>query len=159
MTPLVTKPDSFPLDDWMDDCSYQVRSTKFVRRFDLLKVFCNTNRSLLLWCDAFWAYTFQHLINRVIGDLQGCAVFLDDGVVYSETWETHLACIWELFTCFEGRGSWLTMQSVRCKGDHDLPWPSVGARPSVSCGCKSSGCRTVSSTPKIGVPTVFHMQI
>lgn len=32
----VTKPDAFPLP-WMDDCIDQVRSLKFVSRFDLLQ--------------------------------------------------------------------------------------------------------------------------
>ncbi len=42
--------------------------------------------------------TFQRLINRVAGDMKGCAVYLDDYVVYSDTWETHLERVRELFT-------------------------------------------------------------
>ena len=34
--------------------------------------------------------TFQQLMNRVVGGLEGCAVYLDDAVCYSDTWSTHL---------------------------------------------------------------------
>lgn len=37
-------------------------------------------------------------MNRIIGDMQRCAVYLDDVVVYLDTWETHLEHIRELFT-------------------------------------------------------------
>lgn len=38
-------------------------------------------------------------MNRVLGDLDGCAVYLDDVVVYSDSWEDHLFCIRSLFEC------------------------------------------------------------
>ena len=34
--------------------------------------------------------TFQRLINRVISGLEGCSAYIDDVVVYSDTWERHL---------------------------------------------------------------------
>lgn len=34
--------------------------------------------------------TFHLLMNRVILGLEGCAVYLDDVVAYSQTWEDHL---------------------------------------------------------------------
>lgn len=40
---------------------------------------------------------FQRLINLVVGDLQGCAVYLDDVVVYIDDWESHLHRIRFLF--------------------------------------------------------------
>ena len=31
--------------------------------------------------------TFQRLINKVIADLEGCEAYIDDVVIYSDTWE------------------------------------------------------------------------
>ena len=41
--------------------------------------------------------TFQHMINKVIAGLQGCEGYIDDVVVYAETWEEHLHRIKQLF--------------------------------------------------------------
>lgn len=37
-------------------------------------------------------------MNRETGDMTGCAVYLDDMVVYSDTWEEHMERIRDLFT-------------------------------------------------------------
>lgn len=37
--------------------------------------------------------TFQRLMNMVVSGLEGCALYLDDMVIYSNTWEEHLARI------------------------------------------------------------------
>ena len=34
--------------------------------------------------------TFQRLINRLIADIDGCEAYIDDVIIYSNTWETHL---------------------------------------------------------------------
>lgn len=34
--------------------------------------------------------TFQRLMNRVVGDLEGCLVYLDDVVICSDNWVVHL---------------------------------------------------------------------
>ena len=34
--------------------------------------------------------TFQRLINTVIASLEGCSAYIDDVVIYSDTWEQHL---------------------------------------------------------------------
>lgn len=34
--------------------------------------------------------TFQRLINKVIADLEGCEAYIDDVVIYSDTWEEQL---------------------------------------------------------------------
>ena len=34
--------------------------------------------------------TFQCLINTVISGLEGCSAYIDDVVIYSDTWEQHL---------------------------------------------------------------------
>ena len=127
----VTKPDSFPLPR-MEDCVDQVGAAKFVSKFDLLKGYWQvplTQRAreiaAFITPTGLYSYavmpfglrnapaTFQRLMNRVIGDMQGCAVYLDDVVVYSETWETHLERIRELFTRLaEAR---LTVNLAKCE--------------------------------------------
>lgn len=41
--------------------------------------------------------TFQCLMNRVVSGREGCAVYLDDVVIYSDTWAQHVLCIQLLF--------------------------------------------------------------
>ncbi|KAF7643438.1 hypothetical protein LDENG_00239390 [Lucifuga dentata] len=41
--------------------------------------------------------TFQRLMIRVVSGLKGCAMYLDDVAVYSDTWETHIQSIQALF--------------------------------------------------------------
>uniref|UniRef100_A0A3B3R2R2 Gypsy retrotransposon integrase-like protein 1 n=1 Tax=Paramormyrops kingsleyae TaxID=1676925 RepID=A0A3B3R2R2_9TELE len=104
----VTKPDAFPLPR-VDDCVDLVGSAKFVSKFDLLKGYWQvplTERAreiaTFITPSGLYSYrvmpfglrnapaTFQRLMNLVVGDLDGCAVYLDDVVVYSDTWESHL---------------------------------------------------------------------
>ncbi len=57
--------------------------------------------------------SFQRLMNHIIVDLHGCAVYLDDVVIYSDTWDFHLECLWEIFTrLVEAR---LTVNLAKCK--------------------------------------------
>lgn len=57
--------------------------------------------------------TFQRLMNRVTSGLDQCAVYLDDVVVYSDTWEQHLLCIRALFERLaEAR---LTVNLAKCE--------------------------------------------
>ena len=127
----VTKPDSFPLPR-MDDCVDQVGSAQFVSKFDLLKGYWQVPLSqraceiaAFITPTGLYSYTvmpfglrnapatFQRLMNRVIGNLQGCAVYLDDVVVYSDTWEEHLGRIRELFSRLaEAR---LTVNLAKCE--------------------------------------------
>lgn len=127
----VTKPDSFPLRR-MDDCIDQVGSAKFVSKFDLLKGYWQVPlsqraREIAAFVTPISLYsynvmpfglrnapaTFQRLMNLVIGDMQGCAVYLDDVVVYSDTWENHLERIQELFIRLaEAR---LTVNLAKCE--------------------------------------------
>lgn len=44
--------------------------------------------------------TFQRLMNRVIAGLEGCAVYLDNVVIYYDTWSEHLSWIRALFDRF-----------------------------------------------------------
>lgn len=41
--------------------------------------------------------TFQRLMNRVVSGQEGCAVYLNDLVIYSDTWHSHLQRIRALF--------------------------------------------------------------
>ena len=112
----VTKPDCFPLPR-MEDCIDQVGSARFVSKFDLLKGYWQvplTSRAREiaafitpkgLYSYAVMAFglrnapaTFQRLMNSIVGDLEGCAVYLDDVVLYSDSWPVHLQRMRELFT-------------------------------------------------------------
>lgn len=41
--------------------------------------------------------TFQRLMNLVVSGFQGCAVYLENVVIYSDAWEEHLARVNSLF--------------------------------------------------------------
>lgn len=41
--------------------------------------------------------TFQRRMNKVVGDLEGCAVYLDDVVFFSDSWSMHIDRIKALF--------------------------------------------------------------
>ena len=41
--------------------------------------------------------TFTRLMSRVIGSLHNCVVYIDDVVVFNDTFEDHVCCIRELF--------------------------------------------------------------
>lgn len=56
---------------------------------------------------------FQNLMNIVVMGLKGCAVYLDDVVVYSNTWDVHLQQIWALFDRL-AKGK-LTLNPTKCK--------------------------------------------
>lgn len=44
-----------------------------------------------------WPATFQRLINKVIAGLHGCEAYIDDVIIYSNTWEEHLQIIRKFF--------------------------------------------------------------
>ncbi|PFX21819.1 Transposon Ty3-I Gag-Pol polyprotein [Stylophora pistillata] len=70
----VTKTDTFPIPR-MDDCIEKVMP------------FGMRNSPA----------TFQRLINKVIADLEDWEAYIDDMIIYSETWEEHLKTICEFF--------------------------------------------------------------
>lgn len=57
--------------------------------------------------------TFQHLMNLVLGDVEGCAVYLDDVVIYSNDWETHMLCVQKVFDCLTH--AQLTVNLAKCE--------------------------------------------
>ncbi|XP_053294792.1 uncharacterized protein LOC128455141 [Pleuronectes platessa] len=127
----ITKPDLYPLPR-MEDCIDMVGSATFVSKFDLLKGYWQvplTKRardiSAFITPSGLYSYTvmpfglrnapatFQRLMNRVVSGLTGCAVYLDDVVVYSDTWEEHVQRIGALFD----RLVWanLTVNLAKCE--------------------------------------------
>lgn len=57
--------------------------------------------------------TFQRLMNRVVRGLVGCAVYLDDLVVYSDTWEQQLERIKSVFERLSAAN--LTINLAKCE--------------------------------------------
>ena len=110
-----TKSDSYPIPR-IDDCIDRVGSAKYVSKFDLLKGYWQvplTERakelSAFVTPDGLFQYkvmpfgmknapaTFQRLINDVTSGLDGCEAYVDDVVVCSDTWDSHVKRIRALF--------------------------------------------------------------
>ena len=127
----VTKADSFPLPR-IEDCVDQVGSARYVSKFDLLKGYYQvalTPRaqeiSAFITPSGLYQYTrmsfglrnapssFQRLMNHVVAGLEGCAVYLDDVVVYAGTWAIHLARICSLFERLAA--ATLTVNLAKCE--------------------------------------------
>ena len=111
----VTKTDTFPIPR-IDDCIDKIGKAKYVTKIDLLKGFYQvplterakevsafvTPRSLYQYkVMAFGMKNapacFQRLINSIVCDIEGCDAYIDDVVIYSDTWEEHLQTMQELF--------------------------------------------------------------
>ncbi len=105
---------------------------KFVTKFDLLKGYWQvplTERaqeiSAFIVPSGLFSYkvmsfglrnapaTFQRLMNRVISGLRGCAMYLDDVVVYSQTRDEHIVQIRALFDQFVKAN--LTVNLLKCE--------------------------------------------
>ena len=103
----VTKTDSFPIPR-IDDCIDKVGNSKYVTKFDLLKGFWQvplTDRakevSAFATPNGLYQYkvmpfgmknspaTFQRLVNNVICGLDGCDAYIDDVIIYSDSWSDH----------------------------------------------------------------------
>ena len=111
----ITKSDSYPIPR-IEDCIDKIGRARFVSKFDLLKGFWQvplTERakrvSAFVTPDGLFNYcvmpfgmrnspaTFQRLINQVISGLVGCEAYIDDLVLYSESFEEHLLRLRALF--------------------------------------------------------------
>ena len=111
----VTKTDTYPIPR-IDDCIDKIGNARYVSKFDLLKGFWQvplTERakeiSAFVTPDGLFQYkvmpfgmknspaTFQRLINQVISGLTGCDAYIDDVIVYSETWSEHVEIMCKLF--------------------------------------------------------------
>ncbi|XP_033761567.1 uncharacterized protein LOC117343335 [Pecten maximus] len=104
----VTKTDSFPMKR-LQDCIDKVGSAKYVTKFDLLKGYWQVplterakNVSAFVTPTGLYQYkvmpfgmrnapaTFQRLMNKMIANLEGTECYIDDVVIYSDTWEQHV---------------------------------------------------------------------
>ncbi|MDA3086465.1 RNase H-like domain-containing protein [Campylobacter sp. CS_ED1] len=111
----VTKTDSFPIPR-IDDCIDNVGKAKYVTKFDLLKGFWQvplTDRakeiSAFVTPDGLFQYkvmpfgmknspaTFQRLINSILAGLDNCKAYIDDVIIYTETFDDHLQTIRAFF--------------------------------------------------------------
>ena len=111
----LTKPDSYPLPR-IEDCIDRVENSKYVSKFDLLKGYWQVpltekakEISAFVTPDGLFQYrvmplgmrnapaTFQRLIDGVIADVPGCEAYIDDVIIYSDTWSAHLNQIHKFF--------------------------------------------------------------
>ncbi|XP_063841016.1 uncharacterized protein LOC135089382 [Scylla paramamosain] len=112
---MVTKPDAYPIPR-VDDCIDHVGSANFITKIDLLKGYWQvglTERakaiSAFATMDGLYQYkvlpfgmknsgsSFQRLMNRVLKGLKGCSVYIDDILLYTESWEEHVQLLEEVF--------------------------------------------------------------
>ena len=111
----VTKTDSYPIPR-IDDCIDEIGSAKFVNKFDLLKGYWQvplTERtrevSAFVTPDGLYQYkvmpfgmknapaTFQRMIHSLLRHLEGCEAYIDDVIIYSNTWDDHLRIMHKFF--------------------------------------------------------------
>ena len=126
----VTVTDTFPIPR-LDDCIDQVGHAKFLSKFDLLKGYWQvgltdrartvsafvTKNGLYECCVMPFGMknssaTFQRLMNIVTRDLKGCIVYIDDVVIFSDDWETHLERVEAFFQAVKDAG--LVINLTKC---------------------------------------------
>ena len=127
----VTKPDSFPLPR-IEDCIDQVGSAKFITKLDLMKRYWQVPLSRrakevsvfvtpqgLFQCRVMpfgmrnAPATFQRLMTDVIAGLDNVVVYIDDILVFSNTWSDHLAYMRDLFDRLTKAG--LVVNLAKCE--------------------------------------------
>lgn len=57
--------------------------------------------------------TFQRLVNMVLAGVSCCKAYLDDIVIYSASWDEHIAKLYEVFSRL--RGANLTLNLAKCE--------------------------------------------
>lgn len=126
-----TKNDSFPLPR-IDDCLDRIGSAKFITKLDLLKGYwqvplSDRAREISAFVTPFGLYeckvmpfgmknaacTFQRLMNRVICGLEGTEIYIDDLVVYSNDWDTHMLRLRKVFEALRSAG--LVVNLAKCE--------------------------------------------
>ncbi len=127
----VTIPDCFPMPR-MEDCVDSVGSAKFVSKLDLLKGYWQvpltaraSEISAFVTPDCFLQYnvmafglrnaaaTFQRLVNLVLADVPNVNAYLDDLIVYSQSWPEHVSLLQTVFERLER--AFLTLNLSKCE--------------------------------------------
>lgn len=86
----ITVPDAHPLPR-IDDCIDEIGPAKYVSKLNILKGYWS-------WlCNA--PATFKRL-NKVLGDVSNCKVYLDDIVVYWDDWASHMTTLREVICTY-----------------------------------------------------------
>ncbi len=112
----LSKPDSLPLPR-IEDCIDRVGTAKYVTEIDQLQGYWQVHLTLraleisaFVTPDNFLQYTvlafgmrnapatFQRLMPKVLPDVPKCDAYIDDLVLYSDSWSKHLANLELLFT-------------------------------------------------------------
>ena len=110
-----TKTDSYPIPR-VEDCIDHIGKARYVSTFDMLKGYWQiplTQRakeiSAFVTPQGLFQYTvmpfgmknapatFQRMVNELISGLDGCDAYIDDVVIYSDTWDDHVKRIRQLF--------------------------------------------------------------
>ncbi|XP_066939693.1 uncharacterized protein [Macrobrachium rosenbergii] len=118
----LSKSDCYPLPR-IEDCIDRMGKAKYISKFDLLKGYWQVPLSRraralsafvtpqgLFQCKVMpfgmknAAATFQRLMNTLVYGLEGCVVYIDDIVIYSDDWGTHLKRIRALFEVLKKAG-------------------------------------------------------
>lgn len=123
----VTKTDSFPLPR-MDDLIDRVGPATCITKLDLLKGYWKvpltppaSDISAFVTPDAFMQYTVMPFglknapatLQQVLGDVPNCSVYLDDVVVFSNDWKSHLSVLREVFQRLADAS--LTLNLAKCE--------------------------------------------
>lgn len=127
----VTVPDAHPLP-LIDDCIDEIGPATYVSKLDMLKGYWQvplTKRasdiSAFVTPDHFLQYTvmpfglcnapatFQRLVNKVLGGIPNCRAYLDDIVVYTKDWASHLTILREVFKRLSAAS--LTLNLAKCE--------------------------------------------
>ena len=104
----VSKQTNFPLPR-IEDCLDKIGNAKFISKLDLAKGYWQVPlseraRKISAFTTPFGSYepkvmafglrnaacTFQKLMNKVLNGIPNCVVYLDDVVIFADTWEEHL---------------------------------------------------------------------
>ncbi|XP_068215825.1 piggyBac transposable element-derived protein 4-like [Palaemon carinicauda] len=126
-----TKNDSFPLPR-IEDCLDRIGPAKFITKLDLLKGYwqvplSDRAREISAFVTPFGLYeckvmpfgmknaacTFQRLMNRVICGLEGTEIYVDDLVIHSNDWRTHLVRLKKVFEALRAAG--LVVNLSKCE--------------------------------------------
>lgn len=127
----LTTADSFPLPR-VEDCVDRVGSANFVSKLDLLKGYWQVRLtpraseiSAFVTPDHFMQYqvlafgmrnapaTFQRLMQKVLAGVINCEVYIDDVVVYSNSWGEHVKALDNVFSKLATAS--LTLNAAKCE--------------------------------------------